>query len=348
MKRNWRTYARAALGAAAAIGSSRNSYGTYRSSSSKRRKIGTAYRKAASRTRTKTRTKSKPQYARRTGTGTWRSFSGWKKPMSKAVAILKKTIAPHYFTAAAQNTVTTALSGQIDWGDQTCPMNLYTPYDIVNYNMQDVAVGPEGKTALEYGQLHLTGTNISNANAFLDIYTIVARRDDTYSNPIARYLRGMANLGYVIGDAVEWGRKFTQVPDFNAYYKIIKVTKLALGPGESFQHYLKVTPNRVINTAYLYGDGNDIIPGNVGAVKGLTTWLLPIAYGAPYEDISGPGFTSTSRCRIAMNYSVNYKNYCPEKNDMILQSGSRLVKSSAAEPIENVRTAAEVAYAVAN
>lgn len=346
MKRNYR-YGRALGTAASLIGSARRTYKSY-SKGYKRRKVSPAYRKSTSRSFTKTRTKSKPQYAQRAGTSTWRSFSGWKKPMPKAVALLKKTIAPHYFTAAAQNTATTLLSGQFDYGINTCPMNLYTPYDIINYNTQDVVSGPEAKTVLEYGQLQLMGTNITNANAFIDLYTLVARRDDTTSNPIARYLRGMANLGYVAADTTEWGRKFTQVPDFNAYYKVLKVTKIILGPGESFQHYLKVTPNKIMNTAYLYGDGNDILGANVGAVRGLTTWLLPMVYGAPYEDISGPGFVSTTACRVAMTYNVKYKNYTPEKNDMILQTGVRLVKSSAAEPIENVRTAAEVAYAVAN
>lgn len=334
-RRSWTRYASTIASGA------RKAYGVY--NKYKRRRVLKG-RGNASKV-SKSNTLKPPSYARKTGTSSWRTFSGWKKAQPSNLRVLTKNGAPRYFEATAQNTCSTLLSGQQDWGQVDCPMNLYTPYDIVNY--QGLAANAyQSKIVLISGQIQLMGTNNTNANCFVDLYTLVAKRDDTLYNPIGRYITGITNMG--LGTAANWGMKLTQCPEFNAYYKIIKLSKIALAPGETFQHNLKVTCNRVQNTAYLWGDGNDVIPPNTGAVKGLTTWLLPVAYGAPYEDIVPTPLVSTTQCRVVMTYSVRYKAYNVEQNDTFMQQGVQITKTAAGEQIEVEASGLSAAYGVAN
>ena len=108
--------------------------------------------------------------------------------------------------------------------------------------------------------------NQSNSNIKVQIYDIIARRDQTVSStcfdPTNAFTLGLADEGTYtpsnVGVLPFSSRIFTQ------YFKVCKVTHLLMSEGQTHVHRIRFSPNRILN--------QELETLSVGNIEGLTCY----------------------------------------------------------------------------
>lgn len=117
-------------------------------------------------------------------------------------------------------------------------------------------------------------TNNQTNNVFVDIYDVVARRDNGW-NPQAAFDAGLKDQGIASGtDAINVTPFMSTI--FTQNWKVLKKTNIELGPGVSHRHIQSVALNKVWNAERMQEGG--------AHYQGMTTGILIVAWGAPNHD----------------------------------------------------------------
>lgn len=192
--------------------------------------------------------------------------------------------------------------------------NVYSPYDIANFITPGVQSKNEPIVLLNC-KAKLFGTNQTNANQFIDIYELKARHD-VYGN-----IGGIGN-----GDNPDIIMRTTQFEDtandcfqigFTPFekrtlteaFKIQNVTRYNLSSGESFEHMFTQTPNLKFDVSAR----NTIVQAtsvNHGMFEKLTTYIMIIQWGAPYNDVTTKTQVSTGGGTVDYVFTKKYTT-CP-------------------------------------
>lgn len=178
-------------------------------------------------------------------------------------------------------------------------------------------------------------TNQDTGNVNVVLYDIIARRDlSTQTNlatPLAAWQNsysdeGGSNANYsVIGATPFSSDLFTQ------FFKVVKVTHITLGQGQSHTHRIKYTPNRLV-------DG-ELINYNTNGLKQLTCFTMAVAYGMPYNDSTTKSQVSTGATAIDFVVRKQYQYTWQQDLDTTFSVSNNLVTSfTVGEDIMNEAT----------
>nr|WAE42482.1 MAG: capsid protein [Cressdnaviricota sp.] len=145
-------------------------------------------------------------------------------------------------------------------------------------------------------------TNQDVGNCVLTLYDIIARRDLTttaVNNPGQAWAssysdEGGSNTDYQIIGATPFSSDL-----FTQFFKVLKITHVFLGQGESHSHKVYFSPNRQIDKEYINNEAQGI--------KGLTCFTSLVAYGAPYNDATTKTSVSTGQVTLDVVYRKQYK-----------------------------------------
>lgn len=148
-----------------------------------------------------------------------------------------------------------------------------------------------------------TITNDENTNIFVDIYDIVARKDVSASatnaaTPDLAFYQGLVDENNAsqytnIGSTPFRSALFTQ------FYKVHKITHCCLATGQSHQHRVSWSPNRVVNR-----EEANYSTGNIG---GLTYYTMVVIKGGPVDALSASSTVSTAYAKISYTTEVEYR-----------------------------------------
>lgn len=289
------------------------------------------------RNRRRNKRKNKRSKAARIGTAMFVSHYGWGKPISKAMAIQTKGVAVNKQLINGEFQLQTATAGvQAVSTGGILYAHAYTPYDIYT-NVGGGTEGGSAKTFHKKCSLTLLGTNQTNTNCFVDIYTVRCKKHvpGNYS-PYDHWATGMDNEAGTGTKELNWNVKPTDSSLFRNYWEILHVDSHSLGAGETLKHNCSVTPNRTIkyyDTQTLAGlDTTGPIAGNYGGIVGLTTYLLIVAYAAPYSETTvedSTGATSLGAVKVVFTFSKRYTSCTLEDNRDSMTVYNNLVTSFA-------------------
>lgn len=164
--------------------------------------------------------------------------------------------------------------------------NMWTPFDITT---SIAALGTNlNQTVLINCQIKLFGTNQSNAVQFLEFYEVVNKRDvmqasTKVNTPMVAWSTA-SSLQQGVNSTNPGSTPF-EFQSFTTFYKVLKITRYNLNPGETFEHIWSDTENKVMHPQTILEwnvDANST--EGLGGIKGVTKWLFGVQWSAPYND----------------------------------------------------------------
>nr|WAE42155.1 MAG: capsid protein [Cressdnaviricota sp.] len=219
---------------------------------------------------------------RRTGTGHWLSY-GKGVHSNKRVGFLKKlekVISPQHYI---YNKTYQLTSGA---GTQTAGIvgYAYDGYDVTNYNF----VSGASKVILKSYNYTVRITNQCNAPMFIDLYDIIARRDmNTQSSGSATANCNPSFTWSATEQPYYYGSTPFESQEFCSLWKVLRVTRLNLSLGETAEHVVKGTPQRVWNHAIESGiDDTGTLPNQIAlsqCLRKLSTYTMAVVSGCPTD-----------------------------------------------------------------
>lgn len=230
-----------------------------------------------------------------------------------------------------QNVYTNAISDQFQILNLIGQQQSDTADKPILYNETDLLAycNPSARAFQHHGVLKLLATNQSDSNVFIDLYEWVARRD----SPRA----GLATLYAASAGPNYFGNTPFQVETCVQTCKILKVTRYILAQGESFEHVMHVYPNKMTD-ATMTGDTS------YKMFRGLTHGILPIQYGAPYNDITTKTQISLGKNAVDYVYSKHYYSYGITNLGSVHDNTNLVTAFTIAEDIMNEDSGVAVAY----
>lgn len=152
-----------------------------------------------------------------------------------------------------------------------------------------------GKIAFQ--SLHSTHlyTNSCSINVHMTIYDVMARYDgsDTNTSPVLVIQAGGADAGG--GLTTDWSIPGTSPfnnPRFTSSYKIIKQTPVVLGPGQTHNHIVKYSLNRVLSKERI------VTSDLAGPLGGVTVYTFVILHGTPAHESAAETTVSLSLAKV--------------------------------------------------
>lgn len=157
-----------------------------------------------------------------------------------------------------------------------------------------------------------TFTNQSNGNAYVDIYDLVARRDmGSATSPSTMWTNGLDQTNdpfnaTAAGNGVQLqsfavGSTPFQSQVFCRYWKVLKVTRLCLGAGETAEHVTKMSPMKKWNMQWNTSDGTT----NPTYFRGLTHVTMMVVRGQP-TDLASDSTIGITMPEIVYNTTETY------------------------------------------
>lgn len=245
--------------------------------------------KRKTRTFTPSMQRGKPK---KVGTSHWLTASSFGRKSPKGIFLkgLKRSQLKEHVVVIDAFSISSvvglqAVSNSANTGKMAC----WTPRQI--YDMAaETAQGINEKLLLLNCQTRLLGTNQSNANQFLEIYEIVNRQDVQIQNTIAQTpvdAWGGTSESETITTNVPGQTPF-QTRAFTLLYKVLKITRYNLNPGESFEHIMNDHVNKPFDVYKTQNISNQQTPptANQGGFRGLTKWHMIVQWSAPYNDVT--------------------------------------------------------------
>lgn len=240
----------------------------------------------------------------KTGTGHWLTTSRTGKvgKLSKWTTGLAKGQLPYHYTVNSAGYLTSVVGQQIPmWVGASGGLThtqMWSPADI--YAMGNaVTNGLVQRLMLNKCVMKLFGTNQSNGSQFIELYEIVNRRDCTpqgnteISTPAAAWMNN--SLLETASNYTNPGSTPYLYRAFTTMYKVLKVTRYNLNPGETFEHIWSDTPmkrwDNVVTTEQNADSASPTI--GYGGYRGLTKHLMIVQWSAPYND-------STTKTQVSL------------------------------------------------
>lgn len=158
-------------------------------------------------------------------------------------------------------------------------------------------------------------TNSTNATVYVDIYDIIRKRDtgkpdaqspgyNPTSNPQNAWGQGVLDENG--GGNVDAWKNINSIPTdsrlFKDYFAVKKRSHIALQVGATHRHMVRLTPNRLIDTA--------VLDNVTGDMAGLAVYTMIAFYGQPVSSVdkeSGASATTTAHCALDIVYAGRYK-----------------------------------------
>ena len=249
------------------------------------------------------------------GEGVETRFDLTNKP-SPAVKIMKKTNAPNH--------VINNFSGSLAWavGRQNATQFMY--FD--NNQMTNVIAQLPASTSvgnlnrrflIDKFQSEVTFSNGTNASCYVHVYDIMYKNemdatDTTINTPAVAWNTGEAQQGGAgIGIIGTDPRK---IDTFKTNYKILKLSKHFMKPGDIHKHHCNVNYNRLINETRIV---------NSTYYGGFSLACMIVAHGTPATNDAVPPVVSTTAGQIALTFSNKYiyrYSLDNQQNTQIIQS----------------------------
>lgn len=157
-------------------------------------------------------------------------------------------------------------------------------------------------------------TNQDNGNVEIHIWDLAVKRD-TNTAPVAAFVNGLNDMisggGTLTQTTMPPGVFPQQSALFNAYYKVMKHSRIILGQGQSHSHYVKMRPKRMFNSELL-------TEGNI-SLKGFTVHTLIQVIGMPQNDSTTKTQVSLGGAAvdIAVTKTIKYRWSDDDKNNAV-------------------------------
>lgn len=229
--------------------------------------------------------------------GTYSSYYYTKRKMPRAFAVDKKALAKNYYVLNGYARQTGTV-GQQSIGIVNTMFN----YTDINAISQKISVNQTNKFLLKNCSAEVLMTNQDSGNAQIILYDIVARRDLASSanitTPASAWQNSYGDEGGVNANATIVGTTPFSSDLFTQFYKVVKMTYLTLGQGQSHTHRLKFDANKIIDGEY--------IQYNPNGFKGLTCFTMMVVNGMPYNDTATKTQVSTGNTAIDFIFRKQY------------------------------------------
>lgn len=150
---------------------------------------------------------------------------------------------------------------------------------------------------LKSGKVTLTLRNQTNNNAVVKLYDIVCKRDppnEDLDSPVDAWAKGMTDFGVMDAEEVIAATPFRS-PEFNHFFRVVRVTSLHMEPGMQHVHTVRHYYNKVYNSVRTQSVGGT-------AVSGFTRFIMPVFYGSLVHEDGAPDVVTTSN--IKLDYSI--------------------------------------------
>lgn len=306
--------------------------------------------------------------AQRIGNAHWLSFAKTIIGKPRLWKTLKQT-SPNYFYTNNTGAVTPSAGTQL----MTVIQSMYTRSDLnlIKNNCFTEAFFQGAKASTGYtgpgGNDAITGvprqfapklylrectskifmTNQSNAPQYVDIYDIVARRDQSGGSlydPVSTIERGLAQTGYTNTNttSVALDPTFIGVTPFSSqmfcqWFKVLRVTRLNLAGGETAEHVVHTKPNK------FFDFGSMVDTTYEGYVRYLTQFTLVIQVGAP-DDATN---TTVSSANAKLDYicTRQYNTHVLAENHVTTEAVNNVSGAGGSITVVGSGSAAAVANA---
>lgn len=159
---------------------------------------------------------------------------------------------------------------------------------------------------LKSGKVTCTLRNQTNTNAHVKLYDIVCKRDPPstgFDTPREAWNKGLTDYAGIpnLYDVV--GQTPFRSPEFNHYFRVVKVTNLHMEPGMEHVHTVRHHYNKLYSTVRTQNAAGV-------SVAGFTRFIMPVFYGTLVHESATPGTVTTSAitldCMIRREYSFGF------------------------------------------
>lgn len=276
-------------------------------SSTKRFKTNSKKSTSSSKTRNASRTKRSKSLSRgrsrnrsissspiQFGTGHWKSFGKGPKGSKKRQGLIKKLeklLPPQVYTTTSGYQVKTTAGLQAIG----IVASTYDPYDLYTYNggqLQATTLIGQNKVILKDYTTTINFTNQTNANIKVMFYDFIARKDlIVWTNESAE--TPLAAWNYENTIATSYSNTAMGATPFDSQllcktWKVINSQEYRLAEGETGEHRIHGTMNKIFDMSNLAAVTNAGTVGNlvalVGGLKGLTHYTMVVVSGSATDN----------------------------------------------------------------
>lgn len=245
------------------------------------------------------------------GTGHWKSYGKGPKGSFKMKGFIGKMskLLPPQIQLTDDKSQISCLSAVQKYA---IVGNLYSPYDIYNYNGGQLIAATNlgtNKVLLKDYSLIVAFTNQTNANVKVTLYDIIQRRDklsgSTNDAPDAAWLyETTLSTNYLSTNtaAVPFDSAV-----FTQNYKVISSKDYRLAQGETGEHFVNGKMNRVWDHSNDYSTTPGSILRYRGGYKGLTYWCLAVVQGFPTDNDNATVTTSIAEVDFVTTTRYSYR-----------------------------------------
>lgn len=201
---------------------------------------------------------------------------------------------------------------------------LARPNLITYKNSSTLAVNTINKRFfMRFSNVKFTMRNVASTNLKYQIYDCIARKDApdlTLDTPLEAWQKGMLDFNPVpLSPTSIVGTTPFKSPEFNYYWKVLKVTPGQLEPGMSHEHTVRSPINKVLDSIKF-----ENLVGN--AVGGWTRAIMVVFSGSVIHNTAVPGSVTTSNVAFDYIQSVQDSFGFIEKNQPSYLLGDNLPK----------------------
>lgn len=279
-------------------------------------------------------TKKKKLHQRAVLQGAGGSFSKFFYGKRKWPWGIPKGIAKNFYQSNSAGRITQTAGLQAVWDAFT----IYSPSIIQTIGAINSANHANRNVHLSASS-ELMLTNQDQANVRIAIYDIVARRDNssasTVDGPTDAFKNGLADQGGSASSYQVVGTTPFASSEFTSYFKVLKITHVILGAGQTHSHRIHFQPNKVVNTEVGYNSTKQI--------KGLTCTVMVVATGEPANDATTKTSVSTGQIAIDAVAKTQYKYSYLSDPTNTFTSVNNLSTFAVSEEIMSVATGATIA-----
>lgn len=193
-------------------------------------------------------------------------------------------------TYSTRLTATTGTQAAVSFNEIT-NQHLNTLTTSVPSSLEPAASYKTSTICLESCVNNIMLTNQDNANAFIEIYEIMVRRD-TQQSPEMAWMNGMTDAGGTSTSYTNLMATPFMSPRFVDFFYVRKKYKFELGPGRSHIHRSTI----VLNSKY--SDELKQPTGWIDFLKNWTHFQMVVAFGAPINSLATPTNVTSSKINI--------------------------------------------------
>lgn len=187
-------------------------------------------------------------------------------------------------------------------------------------------------------------TNQDSGNCRITIYDIIARRDSNSSvntsDPVVAWNNSYLDEGGANANSALVGTLPFSSDLFTQFFKVLKVTTILLGAGQTHFHRISFKLNKVID--------QETVKYVTSSLKGTTCYQMVVVSGVPYNDVTTTTQVSTGACNVDWVSRREYKYTWLADNTTTFSSSNNLPGSfTVAEDIMDIASGVKTADAPA-